>query len=148
MRSIEDTPLVERTLLVQAHVSEATKRDLTSGLPARVADNAAVLFVGYNYADVPVGTLFDCCYLRDDESQVRWMESELVAVTQQLAEPLSEIPHGWKTIVVLAFQNSIPDLVAALPESDVWSFDTRLLISSRQTWEARQHQGAAGSPVE
>lgn len=120
-RSIEDSPLVERTLLIQGHVSDATRRDLARGLPARIAGNEAILFVGYNYADVPVGSSFDCCYMSDDESLVRYVRSELVAVTQQFAEPWSEIPHGWRTIVVLAFHDAIPDLVAALPQEDDWS---------------------------
>jgi hypothetical protein len=145
-RLIQDTPLAERTLLVEARVDDGTRRRLARGLPARVTEREAVLFLGYNYAEVPVGTSFDCCYLADDETQVRWVRSELVAVTQQLAQPWSEIPHGWKT--VLAFDNAIPDLVATLPESDGWSVETRLLISSRQTWDERQHQAAAGAPIE
>lgn len=117
---------------------------MASGLPETLAENEVALFVNYNFADVPIGTAFDCCYAAAEESNLRWVRSEVVAVTQQFAMPFEEIPHGWKTITVLRFNPDLPDLVAKLPVSDGW-FESPItvLVSSRETWQARQ----AGSPA-
>jgi hypothetical protein len=134
-RSMEATPVPERTLLVESIASPRAREAVTSGLPRTIHENEVVLFVGYTFAEVPVGTTFDCCYMAADESNVRWVRSEVVAVTQQFARPWDEMPHGWKTITVLRFDPAVPDLVAQ-PIS--------ILISSRETWHARQGGPAAG----
>jgi hypothetical protein len=137
-RSIEDTPVLERRLYVESRASEAAINAVRAGLPQQLGTNEIVVFLTYSYADVPVGTEFDCCYHAADESNVTWVRCRVAAVTHQFGVPLNEIPHGWKTVSVLAFDPAVPAMLADLPEADAWELHPSVMISTRETWEAGQ----------
>ncbi|CAL9405408.1 hypothetical protein SUDANB105_01541 [Streptomyces sp. enrichment culture] len=143
MRTEGDTPLTERVLLVESRADEGALATMGRELPARSANEVA-LFLSYNYADVPVGRRFDCCYRRHDADDVAWVTTTVVAVTQQFARPMDAIPHGWKTLTVLRFAPGIPALIRELPEAAQWyDHPVSLHISEGATWEARAAASAA-----
>ncbi|MGP3987316.1 hypothetical protein [Streptomyces sp. 3N207] len=137
MRTEEDTPLAERVLLIESRAGEGALKAIGQGLPPRSAKEEA-LFLSYNYADVPVGRSFDCCFRRSDESDVVSVTTTVVAVTQQFGVAFDVIPHGWKTLAVLRFEPEIPAMVHDLPEAAGW-FDQPISVhvSDSDTWEAR-----------
>ncbi|MCL8010462.1 hypothetical protein [Streptomyces sp. AS02] len=137
MRTEEDTPVAERLLLVESPADERALPALGQGLPQRAANEEA-LFLSYNYADVPVGRGFDCCFRRSDVRDVAWVTTTVVAVTQQFGVVQEVIPHGWKTLAVLRFEPESPALIRDLPEAAAW-FDQPISvsISDRDTWQAR-----------
>jgi hypothetical protein len=133
----------ERVLLVESRADRTALAAFGQGLPECSAGEVA-LFISYNYADVPVGRRYDCCFRRSDEADVTWVTTTVVAVTQQFRHPWDTIPHGWKTLTVLRFEPEIPSLIRDLPEAACW-FDQRIsvYVSDRATWEARGGTGAA-----
>ncbi|MGP3975767.1 hypothetical protein ACTWQF_17510 [Streptomyces sp. 8N114] len=137
MRTEEDTPLAERVLLIESRADEGALTAIGQGLPRRSAKEEA-LFLSYNYADVPVGRSFHCCFRRSDESDVVSVTTTVVAVTQQFGVALDVIPHGWKALAVLRFEPEIPAMVRDLPEAAGW-FDQPIsvYVSDSDTWEAR-----------
>ncbi|MFE0380307.1 hypothetical protein ACFW1M_33155 [Streptomyces inhibens] len=137
MRTEEGTPLADRVLLIESRADEGALAAIGRGLPRR-SMNEEVLFLAYNYADVPVGRSFDCCFRRSDEGDVVWVTTTVVAVTQQFGVGWDTIPHGWKTLTVLRFEPEVPALIRDLPEASGW-FDQpiSLHVSDRATWEAR-----------
>lgn len=141
MRTEEDTPVTERLLLVESRADKTALAALGQGLPQRSANEEA-LFLSYNYADVPVGRSFDCCFRRSDIRDVAWVTTTVVAVTQQFGVVWDAIPHGWKTLAVLRFEPEIPALIRDLPEAAAW-FDQLISvhISDSDTWQARATMG-------
>lgn len=137
MRNEGDTPLADRVLRIESRVGKGALATIGQGLPRRSANEEA-LFLSYNYADVPVGRSFGCCFRRSDERDVVWVTATVVAVTQQFGFRWDVIPHGWKTLVVLRFEPEIPELIRELPEAAGW-FDqpVSVHVSDRDTWEAR-----------
>ncbi|MEU6063665.1 MULTISPECIES: hypothetical protein [Streptomyces] len=137
MRTEEDTPPAERILLVESRADDRALAALGHELPERSANEEA-LFLSYNYADVPVGRRYDCCFRRADESDVAWVTVTVVAVTQQFGRVFDEIPHGWKTLTLLRFDPEIPALIRDLPAASAW-FEQRvsLYISDQETWQVR-----------
>ncbi|MFI9051470.1 hypothetical protein [Streptomyces sp. NPDC053427] len=137
MRTEEDTPLADRVLLIESRADEGALASIGQSLPRRSANDEA-LFLSYNYADVPVGRRFGCCFRRSDESDVVRVTTTVVAVTQQFGVGWDEIPHGWKTLAVLRFDPEIPALIRDLPEAARW-FDqpVSIHVSDNDTWEAR-----------
>ncbi|WKD33925.1 hypothetical protein [Streptomyces xanthophaeus] len=142
MRKEEDTPLEERFLSVQCHADATALAAFGQGLAPPAANEAAV-FLSYNYADVPVGRRYTCCFRRGDPKDVERVTTTVVAVTQQYALPWDHIPHGWKTLAVLRFEPGIPAMVRDLPYGALW-FDHRasVYVSDADTWETL----AAGEP--
>ncbi|MFI1401097.1 hypothetical protein [Streptomyces sp. NPDC020681] len=137
MRTEEDTPLADRVLLIESRADEGALAAMGQRLP-RCSVNEEALFLSYNYADVPVGRSFGCCFRRSDESDVVWVTTTVVAVTQQFGFGWDVIPHGWKTLAVLQFEPEIPALIRDLPQAGAW-FDhpVSVLVSDADTWEAR-----------
>ncbi|UXY30005.1 hypothetical protein [Streptomyces sp. HUAS TT20] len=137
MRTEEDTPPVERILLVESRADDGALAALGHQLPER-SGNEEALFLSYNYADVPLGRRYDCCFRRADESDVARVAVTVVAVTQQFGRMFDEIPHGWKTLTVLRFEPEIPALIRDLPAASAW-FEQRvsLYISDQETWQVR-----------
>ncbi|WP_093908101.1 hypothetical protein [Streptomyces sp. cf386] len=137
MRTEEGTPVIERLLLVESRADESALAAFGQGLPACSANEEA-LFLSYNYADVAVGRSFDCCFRRSDKSDVAWVTTTVVAVTQQFGVVWDVIPHGWKTLAVLRFEPEIPALIRDLPEAARW-FDQRIsvYVSDSDAWQAR-----------
>jgi len=144
-RAEEDTPLTERTLLVESRANELAFGRWGSGLPA-AGLNEETLFLSFNYADLPVGKQFDCCYIRDDEAKVIWTTVTIIAVTQQFSVAWDHIPHGWKTLTILRFEPEVPSIIRDLPATAGWyEHPITVYISNKDTWEARTSAGA-GSP--
>ncbi|MBN6058294.1 hypothetical protein JYK22_40610, partial [Nonomuraea sp. RK-328] len=133
----EDTPLTERTLLVESRANEVAFERWGSGLPVPGA-NEEVLFLSYNYADLPVGKQFDCCYPRYDEAKVVWSTVTIIAVTQQFSLAWDQIPEGWKTLAILRFEPEVPSIIRDLPATAGWyEHPIAVRISSKDTWKAR-----------
>ncbi|MDX3533070.1 hypothetical protein PV721_01525 [Streptomyces sp. MB09-01] len=141
MRTEEDTPPADRVLLVESRADKSALAAIGQGLP-RLSANEEALFLSYNYADVPVGRSFDCCFRASDASDVVSVTATVVAVTQQFGIGWDVIPHGWKTLAVLRFEPDTPALIRELPEAARW-FDERVSVhvSDRDTWEARAATG-------
>ena len=137
MRSEEDTPLVERVLRIESRADDRALAALGERLPSR-APNEEALFLTFNYAEVPVGRRYDCCYRVGHERGVTWVTVTVVAVTQQFGVLWDEIPHGWKTLTVLRFEPEIPALISELPQASTWyEQPDSVHISDRDVWEAR-----------
>jgi hypothetical protein len=133
-RAEDDTPLTERILLVESRASEAALERWGNGLPLPGPSEEA-LFLSFNYADLPAGKQFDCCYPRDDETKVVWTT---VTIPQQRAAARDYIPHGWKTLTILRFDPEIPSISQDLPETAGWHEQPITVhISSKDTWKAR-----------
>jgi len=63
--------------------------------------------------------------------------SKVIAVTQQFAKPLSEIPDGWKTVCQIQFPKGLPDLVKRLPAVDSWYQNKEVIcLCSEEAWAA------------
>ncbi|MBT2364559.1 hypothetical protein J7E88_04265 [Streptomyces sp. ISL-10] len=141
MRTEEDTAVTERILLVESRAGEGALAALGRAFPPRSANEQA-LFLSYNYADVPVGRRFDCCFRRADERDVVWVATTVVAVTQQFGVAWDVIHHGWKTLALLRFEPEIPALIRDLPEASTWfERPISLYISDSETWEVRTKAG-------
>ncbi|WP_328926427.1 hypothetical protein OG429_18555 [Streptomyces sp. NBC_00190] len=138
MRREADAPVEERRLFVECHADETALAAFGQALPPLAANEAAV-FLGFCYADVPVGRRFACCFRRDDPSDVELVTATVVAVTQQFGHAWDHIPHGWKTLAVLRFEPGIPAMVHDLPQGGVW-YDHRasVCVADTDTWEAQQ----------
>ncbi|MEU7730872.1 hypothetical protein AB0B78_37575 [Streptomyces sp. NPDC040724] len=141
MRTEKDTPLADRVLLIESRADASALDAIGQGLPLLSANEVA-LFLSYNYADVPVGRSFDCCFRASDASAVVSVTATVVAVTQQFGFGWDVIPHGWKTLAVLRFEPEMPALIRDLPEAAGW-FDrpVSVHVSDRDTWEARAVTG-------
>ncbi|WP_414166664.1 hypothetical protein ACMATS_02270 [Streptoverticillium reticulum] len=138
-----DTPLAHRILLVEGRATEKVLADVSRALP-RLSVNEEALFLSYNYADVPVGRSYGCCYRRTDASDVVRVTTTVVAVTQQWAHKWDAIPHGWKTLAVLRFEPEIPEMIRDLPTASRWhEHPIAVHISDQDTWEARVKMGEA-----
>ncbi|MEU2130202.1 hypothetical protein [Streptomyces sp. NPDC018352] len=137
MRAEESAPLAERVLLVESRANKEALAAFGHGFTRRSANEEA-LFLSFNYADVPVGRTFDCCFRRVDESDVVRVTVTVVSVTQQFGVGWDEIPHGWKTLTLLRFEPEIPSLISDLPEASSWyEHPISVFISDRGVWEAR-----------
>ncbi|MFD5414998.1 hypothetical protein [Streptomyces nojiriensis] len=143
MRQEEDAPVQERFLSVECHADGTALAAFGQGLPQPAANEAAV-FLGYNYADVPVGRRYACCFRRNDAKDAERVTTTVVAVTQQYGHVWDHIPHGWKTLAVLRFEPAIPAMVRDLPYGGLW-FDRRasVYVSDTDTWETL----VAGEPA-
>jgi hypothetical protein len=53
---------------------------------------------------------------------------EVIAITQQYAKPFDEVPHGWKTICLVKFEEGIPDIITSLPVVNGW-YENRYTVS-------------------
>lgn len=141
MRTEDEAPRTERVLLVESRADPTALTTMGRGLP-RPAGNEVALFLSYNYAEVPVGRRFGCCFRRSDESDIVRVAATVVAVTQQFGAVWDEIPHGWKTLAVLRFEPEVPAMVRDLPEAGAWfERPVSVHISDMATWEARTATG-------
>lgn len=141
MRTEDEAPRTERVLLVESRADPTALTTMGRGLP-RPAGNEVALFLSYNYAEVPVGRRFGCCFRRSDESDIVRVAATVVAVTQQFGAVWDEIPHGWKTLAVLRFEPEVPAMVRDLPEAGAWfERPVSVYISDMATWEARTATG-------
>jgi hypothetical protein len=143
LRSEDHTPIEERYLWFEGKVSPramAAVRRLEAptrpALPATSPPDSEFFFVGFSYADLPVGKEFDVVYPKGKPERGELCRSEIVAVTQQFSKPMSEVPHGWKTICLVRFPAGIPSIVRDLPVVDGWyQHEDCVCVCSRLTWE-------------
>ncbi len=102
-------------------------------------ETAVCCFVGFAYADLPVGKTFDRVFSRADYRRVQDARCTITGVTQQFGRVFDEVPHGWKTICLLNFPKGVPDLIRTLPLIASWDDAeprTDVLLSSKETWTA------------
>lgn len=90
------------------------------GLPQNLPPDTEILFVGFSYADLPLGKTFSAGYPSTKPGESVSFVSRIVAVTQQFGESLSEVPHGWKTICAVHFPGGTPALIREMPVVDAW----------------------------
>jgi len=139
VRDESEVLLVERRLLVLGTVAASTYERIKGGLPARGGGTTVCCFVGFAYADLPIGKTFDRVFSRTDHRCTRRALSIIRAVTQQFGQAFDEVPHGWKTICLLDFPDDVPDLIRDLPVIASWYDSTpgrQVELSSDETWTA------------
>jgi hypothetical protein len=138
------TPVEQRLLWFHGKVSKKVK--LTeSGLRTYNLPNAVILFVGYAYADIPVGKKFHVVFPRGNPEAGIVCESEIIAVTQQFDKPLEVVPYGWKTICLVQFPRGVPEVVSNLPTVDGWfAIRDYVYVCDEETWEAVKRGGSGG----
>ena len=130
------TPVEQRFLFFKGKVSKRVKLP-KSGLHDYDLPNAELLFVGYAYADIPLGKKFEVVFPKDRPEAGLLRESQIIAVTQQFDVPLEVIPHGWKTICVVQFPQGVPELVSNLPVVEDWfAYNDYVCVCGVETWEA------------
>jgi hypothetical protein len=130
-------PVEHQYLSIKGKVSQSSFDLIKSGLPTDKPDNAEILFVGYAFADVPVGKRFSVIFPKNNPRGGIYYESKIAAVTQQFGKPTELIPRGWKTICLVEFPQEIPEIIKNLPIVDTWfENDDYVCISEEKAWEA------------
>jgi hypothetical protein len=126
---------MERYLWFEGKVSPRAMEHIRDGLPTDQPQHTELLFVGFAYADLPLGKQFDIVFPRDQPQKGVRCECRIVAATQQWGKPLSEVPHGWKTICMVEFPQGVPELVRELPVVDGWHKNARwVCVCDAATW--------------
>jgi hypothetical protein len=128
VRPESDAPLRERVLIVEGRASATVLFHVRGALPKELPANSEVLFMSFAYADMPIGRTFDIAFPTGAPQSLTRTRCEVVAVTQQYAKPFDELPHGWKTICVVKFEEGIPDIIASLPVVNGW-YENRYTVS-------------------
>lgn len=130
-------PVEQQYLLIKGKISAGSLELIKSGLPAEKPYNTEILFIGYAFADVPVGKSFSVIFPKNNPGDGIYYESKIAAVTQQFGKPTEVIPRGWKTICLVEFPQGIPEIIKNLPVVDTW-FETGdyVCISDEEAWEA------------
>jgi hypothetical protein len=136
MRSEPETPLRERYLWMEGILSAKARGAIRQGLSDPVPPNSEIVFVGFSYADLPLGKEFEIIFPRNRPDLGLSCRSRIVAATQQWGKPFHEIPHGFKTIAVIQFPDEIPQLVRELPTVSSWyESNDWVCLCNRDTWE-------------
>lgn len=142
MQSEANTPIEERYLWLEGRVSPASMELIRVGLPSTQPSNTEVVFVGFAYADLPFTKRFGVVFPRERPHEGVRCECRILAATQQFSKPLSEVPHGWKTICMVHFPDGIPQLVRELPVVDAWHQNKQwVCICDEETWERLKKAG-------
>ena len=137
MRTEEQTPIEQRFLWIEGKVSPSSVEAIKSGLPTEKPANTEILFIGYAYADLPMGKSFHVIYPRSNPDAGILCESRIIAVTQQWGKPEIGIPHGWKTICFVEFPQGVPDIIETLPTIDAWGEGKDYIcLCDEDTWKA------------
>lgn len=93
----------------------------------KFAENQVIVFCSHSAFDIPVGHSFT--HIKDAlGKEVFQGEFLLKNVTQQFHFPLTEIPHGWKTICKFEFGGIVPEVVKQLPKLDGWYIAEKYLM--------------------
>src|SRR5262245_66477912 len=79
--SQERTPIEQRYLWFEGHVAPHLLPIILTGLPQHRTPNAAILFVGYAFADLEIGYHFDVMFPRKIPEAGTLCLSRIVAVT-------------------------------------------------------------------
>ncbi|WP_158903600.1 hypothetical protein [Burkholderia sp. L27(2015)] len=135
MRSEANTPVQERTLIVEGRASRSALAILNAGLPKSRPIDSEILFISFAYADIPIGRKFTTLFPEKQPHLVTRTNCQVMAVTQQFAKPFDEIPHGWKTVCLVQFVGGVPDVVRSLPEVNGW-YENRdtVCLCDEDTW--------------
>jgi hypothetical protein len=136
MRSEDDTPIKERYLWFEGKVSFKSTGLVRAGLPPILPDETEILFVGFAYADLPLGKKFDVIFPKGRPKDGIRCECRIIAATQQFGKPFPGVPHGWKTICLVQFAGGVPPIVQQLPTVDSWyQNDAWVCVCNEATWE-------------
>jgi hypothetical protein len=128
----------QRVFVISGLLSDKSKGLFKSSLPSTLPKNSITVFADYALAEFPIGEQFTRVFsIHNFEI---WSETlcEIIAVTQQFNKPMDAVPIGWKTVCVLRFLNSIPELITSLPlsDSDIWGEPaSRIGLCDTETWE-------------
>lgn len=138
MRPESDVPLHERVLDVEGRASPTVLINIGAGLPKEKPENCEILFISFAYADIPIGRTFSIAFPTSTPQSATRINCQILAVTQQYAKPFDEIPHGWKTICLLKFEDGVPDVIASLPVVNGW-YENRNTVSicDESTWRLK-----------
>jgi hypothetical protein len=128
VRAESDAPLRERVLIVEGRASATILFHMRGALPKELPTNSEVLLMSFAYADIPIGRTFDIVFPTGVPKAPTRTNCEIAAVTQQYGKPFDEIPHGWKTICLVKFEEGIPDIIASLPLVNGW-YENRCTVS-------------------
>lgn len=135
MRREGDTPTEERYLLIEGRASAEALTIAAYGLPSKLPATSVVSFITFAYADLPLGKSFTHVFRPSNKMEHEVTNCSILAVTQQFAKPLDEIPHGWKTITAIDFSEGIPTILRDLPVVDAWYENKKpLALSNEETW--------------
>jgi len=133
----ENVPMGDRQLLLEGSVSATALALVRAGLPDTWSGTARCLFATYAYADLPLGKRFDFAFPSGDPHAAEPTTAIVQAVTQQFGKPFDSIPHGWKTICLIDFGNSLPRAIENLPTLDSWGQSSqRVALCTRETMDA------------
>jgi hypothetical protein len=128
-------------LWMEGILSAKARGAIQQGLLDPMPPNSEILFVGFSYADLPLGKEFEIIFPRNRPSLGLICRSRIVSATQEWGQPFSEIPHGWKTIAVVQFPGGIPQLVRELPTVDGWYENEEwVCLCNRETWECLKNE--------
>jgi hypothetical protein len=130
--------LHERVLVIEGRASPAVLIRIGAGLPKAKLANCEVLFISFAYADIPIGRTFSIAFPTGAPQSATRTNCQILAVTQQHAKPFDEIPHGWKTICLVKFDDGVPDVIASLPAVNGW-YENRNTVSlcDENRWQLR-----------
>jgi hypothetical protein len=146
MREFEDkTPLEQRYLWFEGKVDPKSLALVRAGLPERIPSQAVILFVGFSYADIPLGKCFEIIFPKGRAEAGIRNRSCISAVTQQWGKPFDVIPNGWKTICVVEFPDGVPQMIEDLPTVEAWYCNRDwVCICDEPTWSALKAINATG----
>jgi hypothetical protein len=120
MLSEDSVPEGDRVLVLHGVAAPAVLARLQPGLAVAPSPTARVFFVGFAYADLPIGKRFEFAFPKGHAYESVATVAQVVAVTQQWGKPFDGIPHGWKTICFFEFPEGVPEMVDALPVVEGW----------------------------
>lgn len=136
MLSEPDARIEERFLILSGKISQASYELVKAGLPAEQPPKSEVMFVLYAYADIPFSKCYEIAFPIGRPADGVGCDCQVIAATQQYAEPFPDIPHGWKTICLMQFHGDIPALIQRMPVVDDWFTDVEhVCLCDRATWE-------------
>lgn len=129
-------PITDRWLRLEGAASPKALQAARAGLPASWPDTVRCVFVGYAFADLPLGKRFDFVFPRGDPADGEPTLAIIQAVTQQFAKPFDGLPHGWKTVCLIDFPRGTPRLIEQLRAVDSWfEWNEWVGLCSRETME-------------
>lgn len=136
MRSEIDTPIEQRFLCIEGKVSLASLELIKRSLPSSHLTDTIIVFVGYAYADIPLTKRFEVLFPKGRPKDGIRCECQIIAVTQEFGKSFTDVPHGWKTICVIQFADSIPPMINQLPVVDAWGRnEDYVCLCDEATWK-------------
>lgn len=137
-QSESDVPQSERVLTIDGAPTRAILDSLAKLSSFEIGGSAIPLFVGFTFADLPLGWKFTHIWKPTDPAAVEVVDGRIEACTQQFLKSFEEVPHGWRTIISFRFRDGVPLLVDALPTIQTWTHPPQLHLGSAETWRSVQ----------